>query len=119
MSYAIVEDIPASWEHHAAVAPTGDRIPRGLLLHVAGPTDEGFRIIEIWRSEADWQRFALKFKDAVDSIDPVAGRRTVVRDLRAPYLVVGEGWLDEARTFGPAAQQAPAHPDASAAEIGP
>jgi hypothetical protein len=31
--------------------------PEGLLAHVAGPTPEGWRIINIWRSEADFRRF--------------------------------------------------------------
>ena len=92
MSYALVEDIPASWERHAVIARCLEPMPRGLLLHLAGPTDEGFRIIKVWETEGDWQRFAPDFQDAVRSIDPVVGPRTISRDLRSAVLVVGEAW---------------------------
>jgi len=56
--YAFVEDVAASWEHYARFAAAMDGPPPdGLLLHAAGPTDEGFRIIGVWESEADWDRF--------------------------------------------------------------
>ena len=32
-------------------------VPEGLILHAAGPTDEGFRIIALWECEEAWQRF--------------------------------------------------------------
>ena len=58
MPYAFVEDIAASWEHYAAFAAAlEDPLPEGLLLHAAGPTDEGFRIIGVWESEEAWDRF--------------------------------------------------------------
>lgn len=58
MSYAFVEDIAASWEHYEPFAAALEgRTPDGLLLHAAGPTEEGFRIIGVWESEADWLRF--------------------------------------------------------------
>jgi hypothetical protein len=58
MTYAIVHDIPASWGHYEALrAALTNPAPRGLLLHVAGPTDEGLRLIDIWASSEDWQRF--------------------------------------------------------------
>lgn len=58
MSYAFVEDIAASWEQYERFAAALEGpMPVGLLLHAAGPTDEGFRIIGIWESEEAWQRF--------------------------------------------------------------
>ena len=33
-----------------------DQSPDGLILHVAGPTDEGFRTIEIWETREAWER---------------------------------------------------------------
>lgn len=92
MSYALVEDVPASWEQYGAFARTVGQAPAGLLLHVAGPTDEGFRIIEVWQSEADWLRFSADREAALRSVDPAAGARTVVRVLRAVHLVVGDAW---------------------------
>ncbi|MBA2331384.1 MAG: hypothetical protein H0V94_01150 [Actinobacteria bacterium] len=58
MSYAFVEDIAASWEQYAAFqSALSGPAPAGLIVHAAGPTDEGFRIIGVWESEEDWQRF--------------------------------------------------------------
>ncbi len=30
----------------------------GLLLHVAGPTANGWRVVDVWESEADLMKFA-------------------------------------------------------------
>jgi hypothetical protein len=53
---AVVHDIPASWHdyHRVAVALTDGPTP-GLLIHVAGPTDDGIRTIDVWESEHAWQ----------------------------------------------------------------
>lgn len=90
MSYALVQDVPASWEQYRGIARSLERVPPGLLLHVAGPTDEGFRIIQVWESEVAWRRFSPDLENALGSVDPHVGPRMVVRDLRAVHLVVGE-----------------------------
>ena len=38
------------------VAP-GNRPPPGLLYHAAGPTEDGFCVIEAWESQEALQRF--------------------------------------------------------------
>ena len=55
-AYAVVHDVAASWHEYPRVAltPTGAPLP-GLLVHAAGPTDDGFRTIDIWDSEEAWQ----------------------------------------------------------------
>ena len=59
MSYAVVEDVAASWESYecSAASDLERRAPEGLILHAAGRTDEGVRIIEVWESEEAWHRF--------------------------------------------------------------
>lgn len=58
MSYAVIQDVPASWEHYGPLGEAiGNLVPSGLLFHVAGPTDEGFRTIDVWESEEAWKRF--------------------------------------------------------------
>lgn len=89
MPYALVKDVPASWEHYRGIARSLERVPPGLLLHLAGPTDEGIRIIEVWESEVAWRQFAADLGSALGSVDPGLGPRTVVRDLRAAHLVIG------------------------------
>jgi hypothetical protein len=86
--YAFVEDIAASWEHYQRFATAFEGpLPHGLLLHAAGPTEEGFRIIGVWESEADWDRFRA------DRLDPgaeaVGEVRPTVRVLRPAHVVHG------------------------------
>lgn len=91
MAYALVHDVPASWELYDAVARLLRRAPQGLLVHVAGPTEEGFRIVEVWASETAWRAFEPHLGAALGSIDPVVRRRTVVRDLLGAHEVLGKG----------------------------
>jgi hypothetical protein len=80
MPYAFVEDIAASWEHYARFAAALDGPPPdGLLLHAAGPTDEGFRIIGVWESEAAWDRFR---------VDRLGGEATSVGEVPATVRVL-------------------------------
>jgi len=56
MYYAFVHDIAASWRDYERIAaPTIEPAPVGLILHLAGPTDEGIRIIEVWESKRAWE----------------------------------------------------------------
>jgi hypothetical protein len=58
MSYAFVNDVAASWERYERVAQAFEGpAPQGLVIHAAGPTDDGFRIIAVWESEDAWERF--------------------------------------------------------------
>ena len=58
MPYAVVRDVAASWERYPLLAAAiADPVPVELILHVAGPTDEGFRTIEVWRTREAWQRW--------------------------------------------------------------
>ena len=34
-----------------------DEPPRGALLHLAGPTDKGWEVVDVWESRADFDRF--------------------------------------------------------------
>ena len=81
MSYVLVEDVAASWERYEQLAaPLREATPAGLIMHAAGRTDEGFRIVEVWESEADWRRFA----DVLDDDAP-----HVVRTLVPEHVVYG------------------------------
>jgi hypothetical protein len=64
--------------------------PQGLILHLAGPTDEGFRIIAVWESEEAWQRFQIeRLQPAVAALGGPSRPETTFRDLHAAHLVVG------------------------------
>jgi hypothetical protein len=64
MSYVLVKDVAASWERYEQfAAPLRAASPAGFILHAAGRTDEGFRIVELWESEDAWRRFAELLDD--------------------------------------------------------
>ena len=57
-AYASVQDLASSWEQYRRLAAgLVDPLPDGLIVHVAGPTDEGVRVIDVWESEEAWERF--------------------------------------------------------------
>jgi quinol monooxygenase YgiN len=41
---------------HQAVTP-GNRAPKGLLYHVAGPSQDGFCVVEVWESREAMDAF--------------------------------------------------------------
>ena len=91
--YAIVEDVAASWEcYEPYAAALEGRAPEGLILHAAGRTEEGFRIIELWETEDAWLGFAKR----LGSDAGLPSRHQVFRALRPEHVVYGrgeeEGW---------------------------
>jgi hypothetical protein len=88
VSYAFVHDVPASWEQYARFADALAEAPPGLILHAAGPTDEGLRIIDVWESEEAWRRFEAERLAALpDAATPSAASR--FRALRPTHLIYG------------------------------
>ncbi len=86
MSYVVVEDVAASWEHYRPFADAlAGTAPAGLIVHAAGRTDEGFRIVGIWESEDAWLRFAEQLRSALGSSAPPE----VYRALEPDHVVYG------------------------------
>jgi hypothetical protein len=59
--------------------------PEGLVAHVAGPVDEGWRIIDVWQSEEHCRRFQA------DVLGPVIAQvvQGPAHDI-APLTVTGQ-----------------------------
>jgi hypothetical protein len=92
MPYAFVQDIAASWHNYGQIAAAlVEPAPAGLILHAAGPTDEGVRIIAIWENEPAWQRFQTEgLAAAIACLRGPARPEPTFRDLHTAHLVVGE-----------------------------
>jgi hypothetical protein len=91
--YAFVQDVPASWEQYERVAARlVEPVPAGLILHLAGPTEEGFRIIDAWESEEAWQDFgeAVRLAPAVDTAAEPPRPAPIFRDFHPAHVVIGE-----------------------------
>jgi hypothetical protein len=91
MAYAFVQDISSSWEQYERIAARlTEPPPPGLLLHLAGPTDEGFRVIDIWDSERAFNRFrSERLQPAIAALGGPASPEPTFRELHAAHLVVG------------------------------
>lgn len=91
MTYALVQDIAASWAEYSRLAQAmSEPAPAGLILHVAGPTDEGFRTIDLWESEQAWETFRSSRLEQVMATLPGSFRpRSTSRDLCLANMVVG------------------------------
>ncbi len=60
MTWGVIVDMPAPVEmydamHAALLERTGGSVD-GLLVHVARETGDGFQVIEVWESQADYDR---------------------------------------------------------------
>ena len=87
MTYVTVEDVAATWEQYErSLAALVDPVPAGLILHAAGKTDEGYRIVDVWESEAAWERFRSRRPLAGD-LGPAGGERVRFRDFRPDHFV--------------------------------
>jgi hypothetical protein len=91
MPYAVVHDVPASWEQYALIAEAFRApVPDGLILHVAGRTNEGFRSIGVWQSEEAWLRFrAGRLGPALAALNGRSHAEPVLRCLRSDDVVSG------------------------------
>lgn len=88
VSYVVVEDVAASWEQYGRFADALEGPgPVGLILHAAGPTDEGFRIVGVWESEEAWRSFATQLDAGSESPERVHA----LRALRPRHVIYGKG----------------------------
>lgn len=90
MAYAYVQDLASSWERYRdATTELVDPPPDGLILHAAGPTDEGVRIIDVWESEEAWQRYRSERLDAaIAALDGPGRAKPIFRDLHPEHVVL-------------------------------
>ena len=60
MTYAFIQDVPIDAAFYRRIIEgLGDAPPPGLIAHLAVERPEGgLRYIDVWESEADWDRFA-------------------------------------------------------------
>ena len=62
MPYGIVHHFPGGTREQyeaslAAVHPGPDKLPDGQVLHVAGPSEDGWTIMALHDSRESWERF--------------------------------------------------------------
>lgn len=88
MAYVTVEDVAATWEQYErSLAARVEPPPAGLILHAAGKTDEGYRIIDVWESETAWQHFRSKQLPPDGAAELAVGEQSRFRDFRPDHFV--------------------------------
>ncbi len=75
--FGVMQDMPAVSEsdYRLVEKHLGPDRPAGLVAHVSGPTHDGWRVINVWRSEDDFRRFQserLRPSGSQTSLGPVA-----------------------------------------------
>jgi hypothetical protein len=96
MPYAFVQDIPASWEHYDSLgAALADPVPAGLILHLAGATDEGFRTIDLWETRESWARFRDEQLALLSvALPSLTSAAVTLRELRTLNIVLDTRTID-------------------------
>ena len=89
MHYAFVQDVPATWDAYRSIAGTlSPDSPEGLIVHAAGPTDEGFRMIGIWDSRETWDRFRdERLSKILESLACGTRIQPTYRELQIAHLI--------------------------------
>lgn len=92
MSYAFVQDVPATWDTYRGIAESlAAGCPEGLVVQAAGPTDEGFRMIGIWDSREMCDRFREeRLSKILESLTCGTRIQPTYRELRIAHLITGE-----------------------------
>jgi hypothetical protein len=99
VTYAYVQDVASSWDQYERItAPLVNPPPKGLVVHLAGPTDEGVRIIDVWESEEAWERFrAERLAPAIAALGGPPRLEPTFRDLHPAHVVVPDRAASRAR----------------------
>ncbi len=93
---AIVTDIAAAWDDYLAQHAVRGSVP-GLILHLAGPTDDGVRTIDVWASAAARHAARDRVSDAFDelAVPPVVRELSVLHLVSSPTLSSTRGITHE------------------------
>ena len=91
MSYAFVQDISATWDRYLGIAEALQAAaPDQLVIHVAGPTEEGFRMIGVWDSREAWDRFREDRLGAIfEALSGGSRIQPTYRELNVAHLLSG------------------------------
>lgn len=90
MAYAYVHDVAATWTRYCEVTRgLVDPAPRGLIAHLAGRTDDGVRVIDVFDTEADGEAFRLlRLEPALAALGARARAHCVFRRLHPQDVVL-------------------------------
>jgi hypothetical protein len=79
MAYAFIQDVPADEAMYREIRKRlGDETPDGLIAHVVLKREGGLRYVDVWESEAHWERF--REERAEPTVDGILGELGIPHD---------------------------------------
>ena len=90
--FGVMQDMPAVSEsdYRLVEKHLGPDRPTGLVAHVSGPTPDGWRVINVWRSEDDFRRFQSERLMRASCLAAQAGLDVSKAAAFRAYTVVGD-----------------------------
>lgn len=75
MPYAFSQDLPTGKDMYDGLSDRiGDEAPKGLIVHLAFETPTGMRVVDVWESEEQFDRFQEeRLRPAMDQVLQKAG----------------------------------------------
>jgi hypothetical protein len=84
MAVVVVAEIEGGnqdfYEQVSGKAVEGGGLPEGGLVHIAGPTDDGWRVITVWDSEDHFHQF--RNEKLLPALREVAGEGAIAPDIK-------------------------------------
>jgi hypothetical protein len=96
MAYAFVQTLKGmeDADYDRIKAELGDDVPDGLILHVAGPVEGGYRYLDVWESKEQWAHFHDEL------LHPLLERAGILALAGKRIFSVEEPLLDVRHLFG-------------------
>jgi hypothetical protein len=89
MTYAFIRDVPITEAQYSEVrAEIGDEAPKGLVAHLVLRQDDGLRYIDVWDSQADWDRFRE------ERVDPAVRKMMAAHGITPPPAPLPQQAID-------------------------
>ena len=95
--YGFIQDVPANEELYGQIkSHLGDRPPKGLVAHVVLTRDGGLRYVDVWETQADWERFRdEEVEPAVDAVLSAIGLPHDHSLVHTEEVTIVDAWLGD------------------------
>ena len=95
--YGFIQDVPANEEMYRQIkARLGDQPPKGLVAHVVLTRDGGLRYVDVWETQADWERFRdEQVEPAVDAVLSAVGLPHDHSLVHTEEVTIVDAWLGD------------------------
>ena len=97
MTYAFIQNVPADETMYAQIkAKLGDEPPKGLIAHVVIKQEAGLRYVDVWETQADWERFRdEEVEPAVDAVLSAIGLPHDHSLVHTEEVTIVDAWLGD------------------------